>query len=164
MRCISFCVTQQLLDPWIDSHGTPRVYTVHPQLLHRRIFDVRFRPQTGNRLFFKNRKFQKSKPEVENMLDEKRMQFCIVSSILLSGYFDHERRQRLFKILAPYGRVYRHTRTKVILATTRIEESKNEDMTFITKTYELSDEILFDFRIPKNSQFPVLTFRPEVEK
>ena len=33
MRCISFCVTQQLLDPWIDSHGTSGVYTIHPQLL-----------------------------------------------------------------------------------------------------------------------------------
>ena len=102
--------------------------------------------KTGSWLVFGNRKLKISKPEVENMLDEKRMQFCTVSSILLFGYFDHERRQRLFKFLAPYGRVYRHTRTKMILATTRIEESKNEDMTFITKTYELSDEILFDFR------------------
>ena len=26
MRCISFCVTQQLLYPWIDSHGTSRMF------------------------------------------------------------------------------------------------------------------------------------------
>jgi len=34
----------------------------------------------------------------------------------------------------------------MILVATRIEKSKNEDRTLITKTHELSDEILFDFR------------------
>ena len=102
--------------------------------------------KTGNWLFFGNRKLKISEPEVENMFGEKRMQFCTVSPILLFWYFDHGRRQRLLKIFAPYGRVYRHTRTKMILATTRIEISKNQDRTFITKTHELSDEILFDFR------------------
>ena len=102
--------------------------------------------ETGSWLFFGNRKLKISEPEVENMFGEKRMQFCTISPILLFWYFDHGRRQRLLKIFAPYGRVYRHTRTKMILATTRIEISKNEDRTLITKTHELSDEILFDFR------------------
>ena len=39
--------------------------------------------ETGNKLFFENRKFQLSKPEVENMIDKKRKQFCSVSHILL---------------------------------------------------------------------------------
>ena len=34
----------------------------------------------------------------------------------------------------------------MILVPIRIEESKNEDMTITTKTHELSNEILFDFR------------------
>ena len=35
----------------------------------------------------------------------------------------------------------------MILATDRIEKSKNEDGTLITKTHELSDEIILDFRL-----------------
>ena len=34
----------------------------------------------------------------------------------------------------------------MILVAKRIDKSKNEDRTFVTKTHELSDEILFDFR------------------
>ena len=58
------------------------------------------------------------------------------------------------KIFAPYVTVYGHTRTKMILAATRFEESKNEDTTLITKTDELSDEIFFDFRF-RCFQLPV---------
>ena len=75
------------------------------------------------------------------------------------------------KIFASYVIVYRHTRPKMILPTTRIEESKNEDMTLITKTHELSDEVLFDFRL-RRFKLPVyqkqptsgLRSKPEVEK
>jgi len=75
------------------------------------------------------------------------------------------------KIFAPYVIVYGHTRTKMILAATRLEQSKNEDRTLITKTHELSDEILFDFRF-RCFQLPVsekqstsgLRSKPEVEK
>ena len=58
------------------------------------------------------------------------------------------------KIFAHYVIVYGHTRTKMILAATRIEKSKYEDRTLITKTHELSDEILFDFRL-RCFQLPV---------
>ena len=75
------------------------------------------------------------------------------------------------KIFAPYVIVYGHTRTKMILAATRLEQSKNEDRTLITKTHELSDEILFDFRF-RCFQLPVsekqstsgLRSEPEIEK
>ena len=63
------------------------------------------------------------------------------------------------KIFAPYVTVYGHTRTKMILATTRIEKSKNEDTTLITKTDELSDEIFFDFRF-RCFQLPVSEKQP----
>ena len=102
--------------------------------------------ETGNSPFFENRKFQLSKPEVENMLDKKRIQFCRVSPILLFSYFEQGRHQRRLKIFAPYVIVYGHTRTKMILAATRFEKSKNEDGALITETDELSDEIFFDFR------------------
>ena len=75
------------------------------------------------------------------------------------------------KNFAPYVRVYGHTRTKMILAANSIEKSKNEDRTLITKTQDLSDDILFDFRlrcfqlpVSENSPLPVLRCRPEVEK
>ena len=74
---------QDLGHPWTDWDETLGVYRVDPDIMQRHIFDFRFRPQTGNRLFFENRKFQKSKPEVENMLDEKRIQFCSASHILV---------------------------------------------------------------------------------
>ena len=59
----------------------------------------------------------------------------------------------------------------MILAADRIEKSKNEDRTLITKTRELFDEILFDFRLQR-FQLPVcekqpasgLRSKPEVEK
>ena len=63
------------------------------------------------------------------------------------------------KIFAPYVIVYGHTRTKMILAATRFEESKNEDTTLITKTDELSDEIFFDFRF-RSFQLPVSEKQP----
>ena len=47
----------------------------------------------------------------------------------------------------------------MILAATRIEKSKNEDRTLITKTHELSDEILFDFRL-RRFQLPVSKKQP----
>ena len=113
--------------------------------MQRHIFDFRFRPQTGNRPFFENRKFLSLKPEVENMLNEKRIQFCSVSHILFFRYFDQGRRQGLLKIFAPYVIVYGHTRPKMILAATRIEESKNEDMTLITKLMSFPIDT---FRLP----------------
>ena len=58
-----------------------------------------------------------------------------------------------------YVTVYGYTRTKMILAATRIEKSKNEDRTLITKTHELSDEILFDFRL-RRFQLPVSKKQP----
>ena len=58
------------------------------------------------------------------------------------------------KNFAPYVIVYGHTRTKMVLAATRLEKSKNEDGTLITKTNELSNEILFDFRL-RCFQLPV---------
>ena len=58
----------------------------------------------------------------------------------------------------------------MILATDRIEKSKNEDRTPITKTHELSDETLFDFRLrcfqlPVSEKQPTSGLRsePEVE-
>ena len=73
--------------------------------------------QTGSWLFFGNRKLKTSKPEVENESDEKRIQFCSVSPILLFEYFEQGRRQRLLKIFAHYVTVYGHTRTKMINVT-----------------------------------------------
>ena len=93
------------------------------------------------------------------MLDEKRIQFCNVSHILLFRYFEQERCQRLLKIFAPYVTVYGHTRTKMVLAATRFEKSKNEDRTLITKTHGLSDEIFFDFRF-RCFQLPVFEKQP----
>ena len=63
------------------------------------------------------------------------------------------------KIFAPYVIVYGHTRTKMVLAATRLEKSKNEDRTLITKTDELSDEIVFDFRFGC-FQLPVFEKQP----
>ena len=42
----------------------------------------------------------------------------------------------------------------MILVATRIQKSKNEDRTLITKIHELSDAILFDFRF-RNFELPV---------
>ena len=86
------CVTQDLRHQWIDLDETLGAYRVDPDIMQRHIFDFRFRPQTGNRPFFENRKFLSLKPEVENMLNEKRIQFCSVSHILLFRYFDQGRR------------------------------------------------------------------------
>ena len=80
------------------------------------------------------------------MLDEKRKKFCFGGAILLFRYFEQGRRQSDLKIFAPYARVYGHTRTKMVLVDFRIKKSKNEVRTLITKTQELSNEILFDFR------------------
>ena len=99
--------------------------------------------KTGNWLFFVNRKLKISEPEVKNMLDEKRVQFCSVSTFLRLRYFDQGRRQRLLKIFASYARVYRHTRTKMVFVASRFEESKNEDKTSITAN--------FRFEVPTGS-------------
>ena len=48
----------------------------------------------------------------------------------------------------------KYSRSKENLVVTRIEISKNEDRTFITKTHELSDGILFDLRF-RCFQLPV---------
>ena len=79
LRLIPLLLRDYKLD-WDETLG---VYTVHPQLLHRQIFDFGFRPQTGNRLFFEKRKFQKIETGSRNMLDEKRIQFCSASHILV---------------------------------------------------------------------------------
>ena len=63
------------------------------------------------------------------------------------------------KNFVSYVTVYGYTRTKMILAATRIEKSKNEDRTLITKTGELSDEIHFDFRF-RSFQLPVREKQP----
>ena len=47
----------------------------------------------------------------------------------------------------------------MIIAVTRIESSKNEDRTLITKTRELFDEICFDFRFC-SFQLPVCEKQP----
>ena len=47
----------------------------------------------------------------------------------------------------------------MVLAATRLEKSKNEDRTLITKTDELSDEIVFDFRFGC-FQLPVFEKQP----
>ena len=36
----------------VDLNETLRVYVFHPKLLHRQLFDFRFRPKTGSGLFF----------------------------------------------------------------------------------------------------------------
>ena len=75
------------------------------------------------------------------------------------------------QIFAPYVRVYGHTRAKMILAATRLEKSKNEDRTLITKTDELSDEIFFDFRfgcfqlpVSEKQSTSGMRSKPEIEK
>ena len=130
------------------------MYRVDLELLHRQLFDFRFRPQTGSGLFFANRKLERSEPEVENELDAKRIKFWCVSTILLFCYFEQGRRKRLLKKFVSYVTVYEYAWTKMIIAVTRIESSKNEDRTLITKTRELSDEIRFDFRF-RFFQLPV---------
>ena len=72
MRSI-LCVTQQLLlDGWTDLHETLGVYITRLGLLHGVLFHFRSEPQTGNVAIFENRK---SEPEVETILDEKRIKF-----------------------------------------------------------------------------------------
>ena len=113
--------------------------------------------------FFINRKFKISEPEVKNIPDRKRIKFQVISKISVRWYFEQEWRQRLLKKFAPHVLVYGHTRIKMILVATRIEKSKNEDRSLITKIHELSDEILFDFRFrwlelpvwEKTGQLPV---------
>ena len=80
------------------------------------------------------------------MLVEKRTKICNGSAILLFRYFEQERRQSALKNFAPYARVYGHARTKMVLGNSRIMESKNQVRTLVTKTHELSNEVLFDFR------------------
>ena len=146
MRFILCVRSYLLLDGWTDLHKTLGYIQLNPGYRMGYFSTSGQNLETGNMLFFENRKFQSSKPEVENMIDEKRIQFCNVSHILLFRYFEQERCQRLLKIFAPYVTVYGHTRTKMVLAATRFEKSKNEDRTLITKTHGLSDEIFFDFR------------------
>ena len=61
--------------PWTDFDETSGVYRVDPELVQRHIFDFRFQPQTGSELFFVNRKFKISEPEVKNIPDRKRIKF-----------------------------------------------------------------------------------------
>ena len=60
-------------------------------------------------------------------------------------YFDQGRRKGLLKIFAHYIIIYEHTRPKMIPAATRIEESKNEGMTLITKLMSFPIDT---FRLP----------------
>ena len=127
--------------------------------MHREIFDFDFRCQTGSGLFFQNRKFQSSKPEVENVLDEKRVKFCCVSTILLFWYFEQGRRQRLLKNFVSYVTVYGYTRTKMILPVTRIESWKLKSLqklaSFPMRHVSTSGSDLFNFWFAKNSELPV---------
>ena len=102
------------------------------------------KPEMG--YFFINRKFKLSEPEVKNIPDRKKIKFQVVSQVSVWWYFEQGWRQRLLKNFAPYVLVYGHARTNMILVATRIQKSKNEDRTLITKIHELSDAILFDFR------------------
>ena len=78
------------------------VYRVGPELVQRHIFDFRFYPQTGSELFFINRKFKISEPDVKNIPDRKRIKFQVVSKISVWWYFEQGWRQRLLKNFAPY--------------------------------------------------------------
>ena len=69
------CVTQDLGYQYSDLDETLGVYRVNPEIMHRHIFDFRFQPQTGSELFFMNRKFKISEPEVKNILDRKSIKF-----------------------------------------------------------------------------------------
>ena len=132
---------------------TLRVYVFHPQLLHRQLFDFRFRPQTGSGLFSETGSWKHRNRKSKLSLVKRVVKFCCASTIFLFLYFDQGRRQRLLKIFDLSVRVYGHTGTKMILASTRIEKSKNEDRSLNTKIHGLLNEILFGFL--KNSPLPV---------
>jgi len=94
-----------------------------------------------------------------------------VVQVLVFWSFDQGRRYRLFKTFAPYVLVNGHTRTKRILAADKLENSNKSKMTLITKTHELSDEILFDFRmrcfqllVSEKQLTSGLRSKPEVKK
>ena len=108
------------------------MYRVDLEIMHREIFDFDFRCQTGSGLFFQNRKFQSSKLG---------------------------RRQRLLKNFVSYVTVYGYTRTKMILAATRIESWKLKSLqilaSFPMRHVSTSGSDLFNFWFAKNSQLPV---------
>ena len=146
------------------------MYRVDLEIMHREIFGFRFRPQTGSRLFFANRKLERSEPEVENVLDEKRIKFCCVSAILLFCYFEQGRRQRLLKNFASYVRLYTHTRKKWFLwlpglknNKTKIEIPLQKSTSFRTRYFSISGYIVFYLRFTKNSQVVYYTvYTPKV--
>ena len=113
-----------------------------------------------------NRKLKISEPEVKNMFEEKRVQFCSVSSILLFRYFIQGRRQRLLKNFASYVRLYTHTRKKWFLwlpglknNKTKIEIPLQKSTSFRTRYFSISGYIVFYLRFTKNSQ---VVYSPKV--
>ena len=113
-----------------------------------------------------NRKLKISEPEVKNMFEEKRVQFCSVSSILLFRYFNQGRRQRLLKNFASYVRLYTHTRKKWFLLLpglkndkTKIEIPLKKSTSFRTRYFSTSGYNVFYFRFTKNSQ---VVYTPKV--
>ena len=77
-----------LIDDKMESDETLGMYTVYPQLLHRQLFDFRFRPQTGSGLFFTNRKLKTLQPEVKKYLIEKLTGFCNKSPIFVFWFLN----------------------------------------------------------------------------
>ena len=72
MRCILCVQSYLLLDGWTDLPETLGIYTTRPGLLHGALFHFRSEPQNRKLAVFENRK---SEPEIENILDEKRIKF-----------------------------------------------------------------------------------------
>ena len=77
------CGKLLLRHPWADLDETFRMYRVDLEIMHREIFDFRFRPRTGSWLFFANRKLKRSEPEVETYLIGKLASFWNESPIFV---------------------------------------------------------------------------------
>ena len=90
------CGKLLLLHPWTDLDETFRMYRVDLEIMHREIFDFRFRPQTGSWLFFANRKLKRSEPEVETYLIGKLASFCNESPIFVFWTFNPGNRYNHF--------------------------------------------------------------------
>ena len=169
MRCI-LCVKSYLLDGWTDLHETLGLYTTRPGLLQGVFFY--FRSELHNRkiCYFwwtGSWKYRNRKSKICLMKRE----YNFESTILLFRYFNQGRRQRLLKNFASYVRVYTHTRKKWFLwppdlknNITKIELPLQKSTSFRTRYFSTSGSNVSNFRFTKNIQFPVLRFRPEVEK
>ena len=90
------CGKLLLRHPWTDLDETFRMYRVDLEIMHREIFDFRFRPQTGSWLFFANRKLKRSEPEVETYLIGKLASFCNESPIFVFWTFNPGNRYNHF--------------------------------------------------------------------